>query len=67
MELRPSSEFASSSTTEEFPNILRNQKLHYCAQEPSTGPYPQPDQSGLGTAAIDNNEVNYKFNVNKIA
>jgi hypothetical protein len=41
MELSPSGGAANSAATQEFPSIL----LLPCSQEPSTGPYPEPDQS----------------------
>jgi hypothetical protein len=49
MELRPSWEAASCAATQEFPKILWNLKVHWLqySQEPSTGPYPEPDQSSL--------------------
>jgi hypothetical protein len=37
MELSPSWDAANHSATQEIPNIL------LCLQEPSTGPYPEPD------------------------
>jgi hypothetical protein len=41
MELSSSWEAASYVANKELPNILRNPKV----REPSTGPYPDPDQS----------------------
>jgi hypothetical protein len=41
-----SREPAIRSATQEFPNIFRNPKVHYrVSQEPSTGPYPESDDS----------------------
>jgi hypothetical protein len=45
MVLIPSWESASRSAAEEFPNIYGTQKLITCPQEPSIGPYSEPDQS----------------------
>jgi hypothetical protein len=46
MDLSPSREAASCAATEELPSILFNpQDSLPCSQEPSTGPYPEPDQS----------------------
>jgi hypothetical protein len=46
MELRPSWEAANSAAIEGLPSILWNPKGSLaCSQEPSTGPYPEPDKS----------------------
>jgi hypothetical protein len=47
MELSPSWEAISGTATQELFNILWNPKVYSlpCSQEPSTGPYPEPDQS----------------------
>jgi hypothetical protein len=46
MKLSPSSEAASCAAIQEFPNVLQNPKVHYHdSQEPSTGLYPESDQS----------------------
>jgi hypothetical protein len=46
MELSSSLEAASRSAAQEFLNIsLGPESLLSCAQELSTGPYPEPDQS----------------------
>jgi hypothetical protein len=44
MELSPSWEAASCAATQEFSNILCNQKVNLPCS-PSTAPYPEPDQS----------------------
>jgi hypothetical protein len=46
MELSSSWEAASRSVTQEIPYILWNPKFHLpYLQDPSTGPYPEPDES----------------------
>jgi hypothetical protein len=46
MEPSPSWEATRHSATQDFLNILWNQKGSLSrSQEPSTGPYPEPDQS----------------------
>jgi hypothetical protein len=44
-ELSPSREAANCAATQELPSILRNPGSSPCSQEPSTGPYPEPDRS----------------------
>jgi hypothetical protein len=47
-ELSPSSEAASCAVTQVFPNILWNLKVQLQrSKEPSTGLYPEPDESIL--------------------
>jgi hypothetical protein len=46
MALSPSEEVAIRPATQEFPNILRNPKVHYhFHKEPATDLYPKPDES----------------------
>jgi hypothetical protein len=45
MEQSPSWEAKSHSVIQEITHILWNQKVHYCSQEPVTGPYPEPHVS----------------------
>jgi hypothetical protein len=59
MELSPSSEAASCQLLKNFPAFffLELESSLSCSQEPSTGPYPDPDQSSpyhpiLGTILI---------------
>jgi hypothetical protein len=46
MELIPSGEAASCAATQEFPqNFMEPEGSLSFSQEPSIGPYPEPDQS----------------------
>jgi hypothetical protein len=45
MELSPSLEADSCLVPKKFPNFLWSPKVYKCSQEPSTGPFPQPDES----------------------
>jgi hypothetical protein len=46
MELSPSWEVAICAATQELPSLfLEPEGSLSCSQEPSTGPYPEPDQS----------------------
>jgi hypothetical protein len=47
MDLNPSWEAAIWAVTQEFPSILwKPEGSLPCSQEPSTGPYPEPDNTG---------------------
>jgi hypothetical protein len=45
MELSPTSEATSLTSTGEFPNFMEQECSAPCTQEPSTGPCHEPDQS----------------------
>jgi hypothetical protein len=46
MELSPSLEVASRSSTQQFSNILWNPKVHTPVHNsPLTGPHPEPEES----------------------
>jgi hypothetical protein len=48
MELSPSGGAANSAATQEFPqHFMEPEGSLPRSQEPSTGPYPEPDQSTL--------------------
>jgi hypothetical protein len=57
--LSPSSEAASCAATQKFPNTLMEPvSLLPCSQEPSTGPYPEPDQSSPYHSILSNIHFN---------
>jgi hypothetical protein len=43
LELSSSWEVASCAAAQELPGIMEAEGLVPCSQEPSTGPYPEPD------------------------
>jgi hypothetical protein len=45
MELSPSWEAACRSASQEFSNMLQNQKVYYCVYKSFSGPCAEPDQS----------------------